>query len=525
MQQLTGIFWLKGKPGAGKSTIMQSLYNRLREEYRHNPEKVIVLEFFFCAQGVEMQRTPLGMLRSLLNQLFRQDVTTKQRIREVYEEKASAFGHDERNWTWQRQELEVLLQDAILTAAQKQPVIIFIDALDEAGAQFASELANYFNQLANSANICISCRHYPVLSRVSGVEVWVENHNGDDIASFIHDRLDVRYLTEAESSDNVLWEDLKTDLAIVAAGSFQWTDLIVPLVGAKIVDGESPEEVRRWLEHVPEKLIDTYRHILQNIIKQEDYTQSFLLFQWLCLAQRPLSVTEMRYSLAAKDAVTWTPFHGTTTFVKTDERMKRRVKALSGGLAEIVQLPDDDKKRQIVRVIHPSVKSFLLTGGLTLLAKLVEEGKESLACHTSVEEFTSIDIVQRCHSTLYRSCLNYLITEETLIPTQIGQRFSKSELELDFNFEYSPWFEYATKFLFTHAEKAEKYRFEDPEQEIRLLRHILPKWASMNKVSVRESEWRNEDALLDAVSAANLTDLVDMLVSDESTAEATSDLG
>ncbi|OKL58590.1 hypothetical protein UA08_06084 [Talaromyces atroroseus] len=467
LQQSTGIFWLKGKPGAGKSTIMRFLYNRLRGECRRSPEKGIALEFFFCARGGELQRIPLGMLRALLNQLFRQDPTARQCIREQYEEKSSAFGYGERTWTWQPQELEVLLQDAIVTAAQTQPVTIFIDALDEAGAQFLSGLANYINQLTTAAKICISCRHYPTPPYIPGVEVRVENHNSGDIATFVNDRLKIGYLTEADSPDSMIWEDLKADLTKLAAGNFQWTDLIVPLVGTKIAEGESPEEVRRCLQIVPDKLGDTYRRILQNVIRQEDYSQTFLLFQWLCLAQRPLSVTEMRYALAAKDMVK-SPHrircHETASFVKSDERMKRRVNAVSGGLAEVVQLLDGDKERQIVQFIHPSVNHFLLTEGLNLLSKLAGDGKELLAHQTSATEFTSNDTVQRCHSNLYRCCLNYLLSEETPIRTELGQVPGGSEL--DVRCKSSPWHEYATRFLFKHAEEAAKYRVEELDQGI-----------------------------------------------------------
>src|ERR1700742_2577780 len=69
--QPSGLLWIKGKPGAGKSTLMNFLYSRVKEDCRK--ENGVRLEFFFSARGAEMQQTPLGMLRSLLSQLFTQD--------------------------------------------------------------------------------------------------------------------------------------------------------------------------------------------------------------------------------------------------------------------------------------------------------------------------------------------------------------------------------------------------------------------------------------------------------------------
>jgi hypothetical protein len=67
----------------------------------------------------------------------------------------------------------------------------------------------------------------------------------------------------------------------------------------------------------------------------------------------------MRYALVAKNAQvtpfpkTWEKIHG---FVESDERMKRRINALSGGLAEVVSSGDDN---ETVQVVHQSVNDFL----------------------------------------------------------------------------------------------------------------------------------------------------------------------
>jgi predicted ATPase len=63
-----GFFWIKGKPGTGKSTLMKCAYNRGLNDF---PNDVIV-SFFFNARGAQLQKSTEGMYRSLLCQLLEQ---------------------------------------------------------------------------------------------------------------------------------------------------------------------------------------------------------------------------------------------------------------------------------------------------------------------------------------------------------------------------------------------------------------------------------------------------------------------
>jgi hypothetical protein len=201
----------------------------LHEELRRSPDAghSIQVEFFFTAGGTEMQRTPLGMLRSLLSQIFEQDENVRPKVRESYERKCRQFGYGGRKWEWKRRELEGLLADAVLISGERQQVTGFVDALDEAGRQSAQELARYFHQVnarttqAQAAvKICISCRHYPVPTTVPGIEICVEKHNREGIAAYINDNLRIEWLETEGSPDVEAWTDLKNALIKRANGVF-----------------------------------------------------------------------------------------------------------------------------------------------------------------------------------------------------------------------------------------------------------------------------------------------------------------
>ena len=127
--------------------------------------------------------------------------------------------------------------------------------------------------------------------------------------------------------------------------------------------------------------------------------------QWVCLAERPLSVTELRFAIASDDDY----IHQTRQFCKdakdfvdTDLRMERLIKSWSGGLVEVKH----QKATTTVQFIHQSVNDFLRSDGLKYLAslsndRLPQDDRESTAVPTEI-------ILGQSHNRLFQSCINYL---------------------------------------------------------------------------------------------------------------------
>lgn len=498
-----GLLWIKGKPGAGKSTLMSFLYDDLKAS--SSDGQSLRLEFFFTARGTELQRTQLGMLRSLLNQIFARDETIRPQVREAYTRRCQQFGYGVQQWEWPQRLLEDLLVDAILASASRQSTTLFVDALDEAGVYSAQQLAEYFHRLNNHAEksmvavkICISCRHYPIIN-LQATEIKVEDHNHEDIATYIKDKLRTEPMVWSDPDpDPDAWQDLINDLIQQANGVFQWASVVMPIIQRKIQYGDSPRDIRDWVPKVPAQLGDVYKYILSHVIDFEHREQSFLLFQWLCLAERPLTVTEIRYAMAAKDAdITLAQTHWSKikSFVETDYRMKLRVKLLSGGLAETVSNNDGD---ETIQVVHQSVNDFFYTEGLAYFNDLIGDNNRTM----NVEE-----IIFQCQATLYRSCLIYFITAEMSQKRSLKIRESY-EKNLATN---SPLLRYTTIHLFVHGEKAGRSRIGVIPNEISILERWIDSWVGAYR---RLSEYSaacpaTDTTLLHMASAANMVDVID----------------
>jgi hypothetical protein len=71
-----GVYWISGKAGSGKSTLMKFIYQdpRLHEALNlwAGGAQLLIVRFYFWNPGSDLQKSQEGLLRSLLNQILDQ---------------------------------------------------------------------------------------------------------------------------------------------------------------------------------------------------------------------------------------------------------------------------------------------------------------------------------------------------------------------------------------------------------------------------------------------------------------------
>ncbi|KAH7129240.1 Pfs, NACHT and ankyrin domain protein [Dactylonectria macrodidyma] len=115
--------WLdpgNGKPGAGKSTIMKFIYSSMVK--KDLPGRAVTASFFFHARGDYLEKSILGMYRSLLHQLL-----------ERYPD------------------LQADDCPSLISALGRRSFTCFIDALDECDEQQVMEMVQYFEELVEQS--------------------------------------------------------------------------------------------------------------------------------------------------------------------------------------------------------------------------------------------------------------------------------------------------------------------------------------------------------------------------------------
>ncbi|KAL3490330.1 hypothetical protein BJX62DRAFT_238308 [Aspergillus germanicus] len=459
------------------------------------------------------------MLRSLLGQLYHLDEAIRPEIRKSFVEKYGLVGGDQDSVAWQEAELERLFQRAVAEAAQRRPVTVFVDALDQAGARTATELAWYFEKFTDAlpptdpnCRICLSSRHCPIIATSgSSHEIIVEHGTWEGINSFNRNALPIATLLPNESEDaREAWVELRDDLE--HRGVYEWVRLVVPEIKRKILEGSSSDEVRLWLYNVPHVLAGKYTRILETTIDPHDCVDAFVLFQWVCLSEGLyFSASDLHSALDAEDKMP--SMDGKLSWGFGSDRLSieacmRRVVSPSGGLLEIASDSFSGPRRPIF--IHPTAKSFMLTTGLGLLYKRLPDADKHRLFQGKILSPESESWIPECHASLYRSCLNWFYTE-----SWVG-RFSSNGAEYERKcLEELTFLKYIAVHMFVHAEKAGAERTKNVDRELSVLDQVWPKlqqllWAMARKWST--SQPIVDESLLHTACTANMVDLVQRML-------------
>lgn len=434
----TGLLWLLGGPGVGKSTLMKYAVQRSRQA---SENAAVVAAFFIHGRGNEMQHSPLGLYRSVLHQIlphFPHHLAQLATIFEDYEKAKGAYG---KAWTWSEAELRKFFADVILKASSERQVILFVDALDEmrvgkeTGSAYQERVQSLIEELKHlvhssgdgikALKICVSCRYYPVLFDDNGVSIPVERGNEEDINTLVRDHQALNALNQA---DRELLEDSITKRA---KGVFQWVSIVLMKVTHFRKKGRSVKAIEKEISKVPSTLQGLYESIIL-AGDEEDRKQTLKLFHWTMSAIRPLSLPEIRDCLAIDGEDNCTSYADLTesdNFHDIND-MQAVVHDLSKGLIRAQTLerfrghdpvfgedftryvasedastigfytePNSTFKRDgqlaTVQFVHQSVLDYLQDGGIRKLAGSID----GLAA-------TSADIQ------ISRSCIKYLHLEE-----------------------------------------------------------------------------------------------------------------
>lgn len=195
ISQRRGLFWIKGKPGAGKSTLLKySLLTLPTTE--PTPRKPLTISFFFHGRGAEIQKTPLGLYRSLLYQLLGRFPNTLSDVVQLFRSRCEGMGKPGEKWNWHTQELRDFVESCLAKILEESAIRIFVDALDECGEEEARRLVRNFEDLYSKSSsaphglsICFSCRHWPVIAPDNCQEICAEHENHKDIMTYIQEEL------------------------------------------------------------------------------------------------------------------------------------------------------------------------------------------------------------------------------------------------------------------------------------------------------------------------------------------------
>ena len=259
-----GIFWVTGKIGSGKSTLMKHIYNDKRTESAlerwAKGRKLLRASHYFWSAGTKKQRSYKGLLMSILYKILHACPDLIEPVCQVrwHDE---LRGLDTSSMAWQDDDLQRCL-DKLVTSDLKSGgraicFCFFIDGLDEYEGSY--EVVDTLVRLAQSGHtkICASSRPWNTFdrafreSKAVGNYLILHQHTRDDIKRFILGELKwaLRELRQVDEE----WMPLIEEVVARSEGVFLWVALVtVGELRPMLTNREHISSVRTRLNAIPD---------------------------------------------------------------------------------------------------------------------------------------------------------------------------------------------------------------------------------------------------------------------------------
>ncbi|KAL6407392.1 hypothetical protein AUP68_10224 [Ilyonectria robusta] len=385
-----GIFWISGKPGSGKSTLMKFLAdNPATSEYLTqwaHPETLMTAAHYFWISGSQLQKSYVGLLRSLLFEIL---TAARDAIPSICPERWKMMkGHADNPTSkppgpWTVSELSSAMHAIAKHASLGTKICLFVDGLDEYNGDHV-DLCNILKSLAESQNIkmCVSSRPWNVFDTAFGGDqtrlLSVHELTRSDIATYARGQLQTHPKWNNPVMDEIRKDYLIEQVCERAEGVFLWVYLVTGSLRAGFTNEDEIDDLQKRIEALPTDLEKLFQHILDHL-DPVYHQKSAEIIEVAINARGKLSPQiygyhemdhdDEEYVLARRMA-------GGHTGENTDEfnaRSVRRINALTSGLLEVRGghtymtvnndgLVEESKLgREFVDFLHRTVGDFFAT--------------------------------------------------------------------------------------------------------------------------------------------------------------------
>jgi hypothetical protein len=286
----SGIYWISGKAGSGKSTLMKHIfddsrtYNYLNQWVRNDngcnetnrDVRFCLATFFFWTSGTREQKSQNGLLRALLHQVLSSFPELISIVfPELWAKRYLTLIRNAQDFDCHPQKFNEVLTLGRLTSAFRNlaqqtmvplKLCFLVDGLDEFNGDH-EELASLFQMATKSPSIkiCLSSRPWVIFEQIyaSRPSMRLQDLTYNDIKHFVSNKFDLSpAFGILQEYDPHSAELLRNEIIEKAEGVFLWVEIVVRSLLFGIRNQDDIVILRQRLTSMPQKLEDLYHHLL-----------------------------------------------------------------------------------------------------------------------------------------------------------------------------------------------------------------------------------------------------------------------
>lgn len=330
-------FWISGKAGSGKSTLMAFLAEHQQTKSSlwtwGNGREVILLSFYFWRTGSEFQRSISGLLRSLLHQICATTLSVIDVIIETLHLNMANVG------AWTDTSLAATILVAV-KASKSTCYCAFIDGLDEFSGDYIELLDLVFHlQDLDNFKCCVASRpEVRLAARLSSCDhLQLQDLNYQDIKTYARTKI-----SAFQSNSRYYWErgdmsPVVESIAHRADGIFLWAVLVTSSILRGLSSADPMQQLLERIDAAPREMNMLFASMLGTTENVHRRTLAFYL-QSLALhghESSPFLASMCTLTAATMDGDT----PPTDVFAERCQRTEIQAIAQSAGLLEVVDMP------------------------------------------------------------------------------------------------------------------------------------------------------------------------------------------
>ncbi|KAK1463837.1 hypothetical protein CMEL01_12598 [Colletotrichum melonis] len=299
------VYWITGKPGSGKSTMMKYLLQQpLLREYLSRELgtlRLLVVRYYAWNAGKDLQKSFEGLKKTLISQALELEPELAPKL-------------TPRRWVlcqvlrsisclpdWEPWEIEETFKALLSHCGKTVKLALFIDGLDEFDTppkDVIKEIREIAALCPTGLKICVASRPWNTFNDEYGHGPSLEMHLATykDMAAFVTGSFEEnRAFAEHQTLNPQAASQLVSNVVTRANGVFQWVSLVVPLLLDLLTDGESPTQsvdIQQVLQDLPSELETLYERIWNRITPENLHNASFMM-QIMRAAGGPVSWLNM----------------------------------------------------------------------------------------------------------------------------------------------------------------------------------------------------------------------------------------